>query len=547
MTNDEFLELIANVPVEDVNDALASLPEHLAEMILPSLEAQTRIIPESPLAEAQSLDDKYRVREHLTYLSDRLSQAVTDVENGMDRKLTVSMPPRLGKSHMASTYFPLWLLHKHPDWKIGLISHSPALAASWGRAVRRMVEEHGDVLGIEVAHDAGKVTDWQTTQGGGILSRSAPGQSVTGYGFKVLLIDDPVKNFATAHSENSRNALWQWWTGDAYTRLEPPSLTAVIGTRWHEDDMIGRLRSKDHEGNPDDWEVISFPAIAQDNDVLGRDPGDPLLSPIVDETSEEADERWDDIRSSVGEYAWSALYMQEPSPSKGAIFETDSFRYWTSDPDLLLEADDGKVVLLNPEELHGARWIDSWDATFKATDSSDYVVGQRWAVRGQDRFLIAQSRARRSFTSTIAELEAWEKDTMVGSKWVYEKLIEDKANGPAIIDTLKDRVKGIKPVTPVSSKESRARAVTPEIEAGHVYLPHPDQPGNEWVRDLVSECRQFPNGAHDDQVDGLTQLLNYVRSSGSASISVPGRGRTGGLAGASVPKRGSVNSRRTGR
>ena len=526
---------------EEVAVALDDLPDHVVQLLTAGSSSVDGAAP-TPLDEARIIDDKYRVRAHLEYLSNRLASAVQDVENGISRKITVSMPPRSGKSHLSSEFFPVWLLHKHPDWKIGLISHSPSLATSWGRSVRRVIEEYGAQLGIELAKDAGAVSDWETTKGGGIISRSAPGQSITGYGFKILLIDDPVKNFATAHSEDARNKLWQWWTGDAFTRLEPPSLTVVVGTRWHEDDMIGRLLSKEHEGNPDDWEVISFPALAENDDVLGRSPGEPIISPIIDESQEEAVQRWDEVRESVGEYAWAALYMQRPSPAQGAIFETDKFRYWTTDPEMLID-NDPSVRLIDPSRMSHARWIDSWDAAFKGTDSSDFVVGQRWAVDGKDRFLIEQERDRWSFTQTVERVKRWETDAVVGSNWVYEKLIEDKANGPAIIDTLKSHVQGIKPITPKSSKEARARAVTPEVEAGHIYLPHPDEPGNEWVRDLVSECRAFPNGANDDQVDAMTQVLNHVRSSGKASISVPGRVQ-GSRASAVIPKRGSINNRR---
>ena len=500
----------------------------------------------TPLAEAQAMDKLYRSRRHLSYLSQRLTKAVQDVEAGQNRFLTVSMPPRSGKSHLSSEYFPTWLLHKHPDWKVGLISHSPTLATSWGRSIRRKIEEHEDFLGIELAKDAGAVSDWETTRGGGVLSRSAPGQSVTGFGFKVLLVDDPVKNFATAHSQKARDELWEYWLNDLYTRLEPPYLVVVVGTRWHEDDLIGRLLSDKFQGDPEQWEVISFPALAEDNDVLGRAPGEPLLSPIVDETHDEAMARWEGIRESVGEYGWAGLYMQRPAPATGAIFKVDSFRYWTNDAALLID-DDPTVMFMEPEKLSAARWVDSWDATFKGTDSSDYVVGQRWALQGKRRFLIDQSRGRRSFTDTLKVMREWNSPDKLGSKWVYEKLIEDAANGPAIIDVLKEEQDGIKPITPKSSKESRARAITPEVEGKFVYLPHPDMPGYEWVRDLVSELRAFPNGANDDQVDAFTQALNHARQSGEASITVPGRTSGPNQRAVTVPKRGSINNRRVAR
>lgn len=483
----------------------------------------------SPLDEAQFLDPAYAERAHLRYLSDRLTKAVQDVENGKSRKLVVSMPPRLGKSQLTSVYLPSWILHRHADWKIGLISHSPHLATSWGRQVRRIIEERGKEMGLSIAKDAGAVSDWQTTKGGHVIARSAPGQSVTGLGFKVLLVDDPVKDYAAAHSATDRDALWDWWKANAITRLEPPSLVVVIATRWHEDDMIGRLLSKDYEGNPDDWEEIRFPAIAEDHDVLGRVPGEALLSPIVEETQEEALERWSEIRSSVGSYSWAALYQQRPAPAQGAIFNRDWWRYWTTDPDKVM--DDGTVVLLDPEKAAKGQWLDSWDMTFKGTEKSDYVVGQRWVRIEANRFLIAQQRGRWTFTQTLERLKEWAKvddqDLSPFGQFVHQRLIEEAANGSAIIDTLKDKISGLKPIKANVGKEARARAVSPEIESGNVYLPLPSDPGNEWVQPLLDELRNFPHDVHDDQVDALTQALSGLRMPGRGKVTNP-NGRSGG-------------------
>lgn len=299
----------------------------------------------------------------------------------------------------------------------------------------------------------------------------------------------------------------------------------VHNTRWHEDDFVGRLLSKDHEGAPEDWEVIRFPAIAEDEDVLGRAPGEPILSPLIQETPEQALVRWAAVRRSVGEYVWSAMYQQRPSPSKGSIFDMDKLRFWTRDPDKVTP--DGRVVLL-PEDLALGRWLDSWDTAFKATTTSDFVVGQRWVRRGANRYLIAQRRDRWTFTDTVAQLEAWAKpDDPVGSPYghlVHQRLVEEAANGPAIISTLKDKVSGLKPIKATIGKEARARAITPEIESGNVLLPLPSEAGYSWVTELVSEMRNFPNDAHDDQVDALTQALTELRDTGKGAVT-PAEGR----------------------
>lgn len=544
---DELAALLRGLSDEDVADLVDSLPEAAVLSMLGITPKSDRSLSPTPLDLVLSTDPAYRRRDHLTYLSDRLAAAVHDVERGRSRFLRVSMPPRMGKSVLTSVWFPTWVLTHHPDWKIGLLSHSPGLAASWGRQVRRLVEEHGSEWGLGIAHDAGAVTDWETTDRGEVHSRSV-GQPTAGLGFKVLLLDDVVKDFAAAHSDLQRDALWDWWQSNTMTRLEAPSLVVAVGTRWHEDDLLGRFSNPEHEGDPDRWEVIELPALATSNDVLGREPGEPLISPLLEESAEGALERWEALRRSVGSYGWAALYQQSPSPAKGAVFDVGWWRFWV-DPehsDLVSRLEDGsldpygKTVLVDPDtDWAQGRWLDSWDMAFKGKDTSDYVVGQRWVMTGPYRYLVHQSRARRSFPSTLAHIKTWldplDPASPPFSAYVHERVVEDKANGSAVIDTLRTSVSGMVAVNPTESKVARARSVTPEIETGHVLLPHPAMRGYEWVTDLLDELRGFPTAAHDDQVDALTQALHRLRGRGEGRVTVPrslpaGPSRTGGLA-----------------
>lgn len=477
-------------------DWIAVLQQELVEQI-----GDPADVWDTPIDLARALDSAYRVRPHLQYLSDRLAQAVRDVEQGQSRYIRVSMPPRMGKSQLCSVNFPLWLLHRHAEWPIMLLSHSPDLAAGWGRQIRRAIEANNERLKLQIAEDAGAATDWETTEGGSVLSRSIR-QSITGRGARVMLIDDVVKDFADAHSKFNREFVWDWWTANSRTRLEPPSLVVVIGTRWHEDDLLGRLGSPDYEGNPDQWEVIEFPAIAEEADVLGRSEGEPLISPIIDETPEEALARWADIKQAVGTYAFSALFQQSPAPSEGSIFINDWWKFWR-------EGD------FESREEFFSRRITSWDCAFKATDDSDWVVGQEWGVRGADRYLLRQIRGRWTFTETLKQMRAF-----IADSGVYEHIVEDKANGTAVIDVLKKEISGMIPVNPTNSKEARARAVTPEVEAGNVFLPA----AASWLPDFLSEAKAFPNAANDDQVDAMTQALTRLRGGGNVVTLVP-RGR----------------------
>lgn len=510
----------------------------------------------NPALQAVEIDRHYRIRPHIEYLANKIAEAVRDVENGISRKLIVSMPPRAGKSTLTSLYTPLWILRRHPEWKIMMASYDGALTTAWARQQRTLIEDRPD-LGVALQRDGGAGGKWATLEKGGMFATGVGG-AMTGRGAKVMLIDDPIADFVSAHSPRIRDNLWNWWLSVAQTRLEPPSLVIVVMTRWHEDDFVGRLLSKEYEGNPDDWEEIVLPALADHDpdsgqvDRLGREPGEPLYSPLPSldyETAQDAIKRWEQVKVDVGSYTFSAMYQQHPAPQKGAIFDAGWWRYWTTDPARATE--DGRIKYVDPDGLVGAQWLDSWDTAFKASEDSSWVVGQRWAKQGPNRYLIAQIRGRWSFTQTIKRMELWAKHDSHGEspygRHVHKRLIEEKANGAAIIDTLREKISGMKPINPRTSKEARARAVTPEVESGHVYLPHPKDPGNEWVQELLSELRNFPHDANDDQVDSLTQALEEYRDPGVGGLTVPGRAPSPGTQGRQIPQSRTAAANTMGR
>lgn len=522
--------LLHDLTEEELEELVESLPHATIEALVTELGglADAELIPHNPAEMGSYLDSTFVLRPHLAHLSERLAVAVRDIEAGKNRRLIIEMPPRTGKTYLATMLLGAWILARHPDWPVALTSHDGSLAVSWGRAIRRWAEE-GKLGRLEVASDSKAASEWETTDGGVLLARSVR-ESLTGRGAKVLVIDDPHKDFVEAHSEVSRNLVWNWWLSVAQTRLQPPNLVIVTMTRWHEDDLVGRLLSREYPGDPDEWEVIRLPALAEDEDAIGREPGAPLLSPLVEESEGQALERWAAVKRAVGSYTWAAMFQQRPSPPEGAVFGMESWRFWTTDPALASRDEageidpNGKTVLIDPAALAGGHWLDSWDMAFKGGDKSDFVVGQRWVRVGPYRYLIAQERGRWGFSRSLTAMRRWARtdDPQVSpfGQYVHERLIEDAANGAAIIDTLKTELSGIKPVKARVSKEARARAVTPEIESGHVLLPHPQEPGYGWVTDLLSELRAFPNDANDDQVDAMTQALLGLRS-GSGSIHNP--------------------------
>ncbi len=403
---------------------------------------------------------------------------------GRCRRLIVNMPPRHGKSELVSAWFPAWYLDLFPDRRIILTSYEADFAASWGRRVRNILQEHEGALDVHLAGDSTAANRWDTTAGGGMITAGVRGP-ITGRGGHVLVVDDPVKNAEEAHSQTIRERIWAWWTSTAYSRLEPDGAAIVIQTRWHEDDLTGRLieQAKGPEG--EDWTIIKLPAIAEDDDVLGRAPGEPLWPARF------SLERLLEIKGVVGSYDWNALWQQRPAPAEGGIIKRAWLKYYRDLPELDL-------------------WCQSWDCSFKDTASSDHVAGHLWAGTGARRFLLDRVNDRMGLPATIAAIRA------MTAKWpeASAKFIEDKANGPAVIQVLGEEIEGLIAVDPEGSKEARAYAVSPQWEAGNCYLPDPELA--PWVMDLVEEIVGFPNARFDDDVDAMTQALLRMRSMGPA-------------------------------
>jgi predicted phage terminase large subunit-like protein len=248
----------------------------------------------------------------------------------------------------------------------------------------------------------------------------------------------------------------------------------------------------------EEWEVINLPARCEsENDLLGRKM-DEVLWPGGGYDAEWAQR----TKREVGSRVWASLYQQRPAPADGNIFMRDWWQFYSRD---YHRAKDLKIWHVPPvfEKV-----IQSWDFTFKDSGGNDFVVGQIWGKSGADSFLLDQWRDRADF---VRSLRAMRKMT---AQWpgAKAKYVEDKANGSAIISALKRELPGIIPVEPQGGKEARASAVTPEIEAGNIFLPCPEEA--PWVNDFILECAAFPNGAYDDQVDAMSQALSklYVSS-----------------------------------
>jgi len=413
---------------------------------------------------------------HLELLCSKLEA----VERGKIKRLMVFMPPRHGKSEVSTKKFPAWFLGRNPDKEVIISSYAADLAYDFSRIARNTLKEWGPVLwGVEIAKDNAGVERWgiEGTRGG--LTAAGVGGPITGRGAHVAIIDDPFKNWEEAVSPTIRENVWNWYRSTLRTRLAPGGAIILIMTRWHEDDLAGRLLEEMKRGTGEDWEVLSLPAVAEDEkDALGREPGQVLWPERFSE------KEYEDTKKAVGSKLWASMYQQRPAPDEGGIFKRRWWKFYRQQPARFDEV------------------IQSWDCTFKDAQSSDYVVGQVWGRLGADKYLLDQVRDRMDFPTTLQAIR-----TMT-AKWpqARAKLVEDKANGPAVIATLKREISGLIAVEPEGGKVVRAQAVSPDVEAGNVYLPDPSVA--PWIHDFIEETVAFPNGANDDQVDAMTQALN---------------------------------------
>lgn len=418
--------------------------------------------------------------------TDYIAKHLQDIAEGEQKYIIVELPPRHGKSMTITETFPSYYLGRNPEKRVITSAYSDGLARKFGRLNRNKMIEFGQlVFDRMLSNDNGTVNNWTLDNGVGGMIATGIGGSITGEGADLLVIDDPIKNNEEAQSQTIRDKVWDEWETTLSTRLHKGGSVIVVMTRWHEDDFVGRLLQR----SPYDWERIRMPAIAEDDDdILGREIGEPLCIGLG------FDEDWADLKKQeVGSRTWASLYQQRPSASEGNIFKREWWQFYERVPKKF-----DKILI-------------SWDLTFKESNKSDYVVGSVWLKKGADKYLIDIVRDRMDFPATLQAV----KNLKNKYPKAREILIEDKANGPAVISSIQREVSGVIPINPKESKVARAQAITPQIESGNVFLPK----DKTFTYDLIEECASFPNGAHDDMVDSMSQALNRMETEKRGMIS----------------------------
>lgn len=430
----------------------------------------------------------FRINWHHRVLCKKLD----DFVNGRIKRLMVFMPPRHGKSELVSRRLPALILGRFPDSQIIAASYGADLASRMNRDVQRVIdsEVYQRVFPQTRLSGVGTTGNWVRTSDmfevvgfKGSYRSSGVGGGLTGMGGDFIIIDDPIKNQEEADSATHRQKIWDWWTSTIYTRLEKGASVLVTLTRWHEDDLAGRLIQNSKLPDGDQWEIVNFPALREDleNPMDPRKLDEPLWPWKYPEDRIRA------IRASIGARWFGALYQQRPTPGEGNLIKREHWKYYAE-----LPADFDAVCI-------------SADLTFKDGEKNDFAVFQVWARAGANKYLLDQVRGRMGFNE---QLNAFK---MLCAKWpdAQAKYIEDAANGAALVDTLKNKIAGIIPVRPTGSKTARAEAISPQIIAGNVYLPE----NESWVGDFVEEWAAFPNSKHDDQVDACSQALKKLSDS----------------------------------
>lgn len=471
---------------------------------------------------------RYVSNWHIDAIADRLEA----VSRGEIRRLVINVPPRHMKSLAVSVFWPCWLWLRRPEARFLYASYAQLLSTRDSLRSRRLIETRGVRAGAEETKDerslfeavgyqgllellhgrfAWRLTSDQNTKKrfensrAGYRLATSVGGAATGEGGDVIVIDDPHKA-DEVESDVVRQGVLEWWDATMSTRLNDPKTGAivVIMQRLHERDLAGHLLARGG------FEQLCLPARYEPRHPFVW-PGDPRGEPGELIWPEHIGEReLGELERSLGSYRAAGQLQQRPAPAEGGILKRAWWRYF--DPE-------GGTL------PHFHDYLQSWDMAYAGSDGCDFVVGQLWAHFGADKYLLWQIRRRMDFTETI---EAVRELTRVaterfGAPPSHGVLVENKANGPAVISTLHNELAGIIAIDPRGDKVARAHSITAQLEAGNVYLPGAANREQsdcdpaltpQWVQELIGECASFPNAAYDDQVDALSQALDRLRGAG---------------------------------
>jgi predicted phage terminase large subunit-like protein len=422
---------------------------------------------------------------HLQALDELLMQvslyARTEGAEGVGQAI-IEMPPRHGKSVTVSRLFPTWHIGNNPDHRIMMVGYGASLAEKHSRYARNLmktqqyeavfaaVDSNGIIYKrVELAQDSKSVQEWDLEGYEGGASALGIGGAATGKGANILIVDDPIKSRAEAESEVYREKVWDSYQDDLLTRLEPGGAVIIIHTRWHADDLIGRLLANEES----DWTRLRLPALAEENDPLGREIDEPLWAARF------GFEYLAKVREKRGEYSWASLYQQRPMPSKAGLFDVSQI----------------DVIDYDPECNAIVRF---YDLAVTAKKHSDYTVGIKMGItQNEDIIILDVYRVQKTMPDVEKGIA---QNAVIDGKETRIRLEAEKA-GIVQLDYLlrRDDMRGytIDAKAPIGDKYTRAQPFASRVNAGKVKLRRA-----AWNRGYLDELSVFPMGANDDQVDG---------------------------------------------
>jgi len=450
----------------------------------------------SLLTFSQCVDKTYVANWHHYLIAKKLEEVFDKIKRKEKVRLMINLPPRAGKSRLATQLFPAWSLGNHPELEFMVTSYSADLAKKFGLATKDVMnnERYQAIFpGVRLRKDSKAKSDWKVTQGGSYHAVGVGG-SLTGMGANVAIIDDPIKNREEAESKLMRDKVYDWYTSTLYTRLQGHGAVIVILTRWHDDDLAGKLLYEDEQRRErgeqtEDWEVLKFPAFATHDEDWGegitRKEGDVLWPRFFSK------EKMLDTKDMVGLYDWASLYQQDPVLAETQEFNTDMFHYFTDedikdknltyytmvDPAISQkESADNTVVLTVGKDRNGPNWYRVRE------DAGHYTPGQTVDL------IFKHHQMYRS--------EVW-LETVAYQKALKYSVEEEQRKRQVYF-----KVEEVKSTT---KKEFRIRGIIPLYERGVIFHRQTDK---EYELELLT----FPRGRRDDRIDAMGMALDAVQN-----------------------------------
>lgn len=453
-----------------------------------------------------------------------LCRKLEAVERGEIKRLMVFMPPGSAKSHYANVMFSAWFMGRNPEKMLLTCSATTDLAERWGRRVRNLIDtpEARGIFGVALSNDNKAAASWGTARGGEYKAAGV-GANIVGRRADLAVLDDPVADRKTAESRVEREKIWSWYKTDFWTRLKPGAAVVLIMTRWHEDDLAGRLLKEARQGG-EQWEVLSIPAVAEnDNDPLGRKAGEPLWPEWF--TPEMFKQAKRDKRT------WSALYQQRPTVEGGGILRRENVQLWPARKALprfiyVVQSYDTAYTekTQNDPTAFGAFGVfmgpNPWDPDGR--EVPHVMLCDCWVdhLEVPDLLPTVLKEFRSEYGASAVEAEFGApligpaRRKQLNGRKPDVVLVEDKGSGIGLRQALARQNIPVKAYNPGRlDKVARAHLITPFLDAGLFWVPESSinkgKP-RDWVEPLLEQMEAFPNAEHDDMVDMLTQAIRLL-------------------------------------